>query len=135
MDELYEDELIPFQEAIANDAEVIMVGHISVPRITGNDEPSSLSQYMITDVLRGQMGYEGIVITDAMNMGAISDNYTSAEMAVRAVNVGVDIILMPVDFEEAYQAIIDAVDSGTISEERIDESVRRILRVKYRLFE
>jgi beta-N-acetylhexosaminidase len=135
LDELYEDELIPFQEAIANDAEVIMVGHISVPRITGNDEPSSLSQYMIADVLRGQMGYEGIVITDAMNMGAISDNYSSADMAVQAVNAGVDIILMPVDFEEAYQAILDAVASGTISEERIDESVRRILRVKYRLFE
>ena len=135
LDELYEDELIPFQEAIANDAEVIMVGHISVPEITGNNEPSSLSQYMITDVLRGQMGYEGIVITDAMNMGAISDNYSSADMAVKAVNAGVDIILMPVDFEEAYQAILDAVDSGTISEERIDESVRRILRVKYRLFE
>ncbi len=135
LDELYEDELIPFQEAIANEAEVIMVGHISVPKITGNDEPSSLSQNMITDVLRGQMGYEGIVITDAMNMGAISDNYSSADMAVQAVNAGVDIILMPVDFEEAYQAILDAVDFGTISEERIDESVRRILRVKYRLFE
>ncbi len=135
LDELYEDELIPFQEAIANDAEVIMVGHISVPRITGNDEPSSLYQYMITDVLRGQMGYEGIVITDAMNMGAISENYSSADMAVKAMNAGVDIILMPVDFAEAYQAVLDAVDSGTISEERIDESVRRILRVKYRLFE
>ena len=135
LDELYEDELIPFQEAIANDAEVIMVGHISVPEITGNDEPSSLSQYMITDVLRGQMGYEGIVITDAMNMGAISDNYSSADMAVKAVNAGVDIILMPVDFAEAYQAVLDAVDSGDISEEKIDESVRRILRVKYRFFE
>jgi len=133
LEELYEDELVPFQEAISQDAEVIMVGHISVPNITGSNEPSSLSHYMITDVLRGQMGYEGVVITDAMNMGAIADNYSSADMAVQAVNAGVDIILMPVNFQKAYQAVLDAVKSGDVPEARIDESVRRILRVKYKL--
>ena len=135
LEELQEAELIPFQRAIDQDADVIMVGHISVPNITGNNEPSSLSEYMISDVLRNQMGYDGIVITDAMNMGAIKDNYGSGEMAVKAVHAGVDIILMPADFHTAYDAILDAVQSGEISEERIDESLRRILRVKLRMEE
>ena len=76
------------------------------------------------------MGYDGIVITDAMNMGAISDNYGSADAAVRAVSAGADIVLMPKDFVSAYQGVLNAVENGTISTERIDEAVRRILRVK-----
>ena len=81
-------------------------------------------------MLRNDLGFDGIVITDAMNMGAITNNYTSAEAAVQAVQAGVDMILMPQDFEDAYQGILSAVNSGTISEDRIDESVRRILEVK-----
>lgn len=133
LEELEEAELVPFQKAIDQGAEVIMVGHIAVPTITGNNEPSSLSHYMISDVLRDQMGFDGIVITDAMNMGAIQNNYNSATMAVKAVNAGVDIILMPEDYETAYNAVVDAVYADEISEQRIDESLRRILRVKLQL--
>lgn len=130
LEELQANELVPFQKAIDNGAQVIMVGHISVPQVTGDDTPSSLSSVMVTNVLREQMGFDGIVITDALNMGAVAERYTSAEAAVAAVNAGVDIILMPEDFNAAYQAVLDAVADGTISEERINESVVRIVKVK-----
>ena len=110
-----------------------MVGHISYPEIIGNDEPASLSQYMITDLLKNKMGYDGIVITDAMNMGAISQNYSSGEATVKAIEAGVDMILEPEDFQESYQAVMDAVKSEEISEKRINESAKRVLKVKRRL--
>lgn len=130
LEELLSEELIPFKSAIDNGAEFVMVGHISVPNITGNDIPSSLSDYMITEVLRNQLGYQGIVVTDAMDMKAITDEYNSGEAAIAAIQAGVDIILMPQDFKTAYAAVLEAVNNGTISEERIDESVARIVRVK-----
>lgn len=131
LDELYECELIPFQKAIDAGIGVIMVGHISVPNITDDDVPSSLSEYMITGILRKAMGFNGIVITDAMNMGAVTKQYSSAEAAVLAIQAGADIILMPEDFYAAYNGVIEAVNDGYITEERIEESVRRILREKW----
>ena len=86
---------------------------------------------MITDILRGELGFDGVVITDAMNMKAITDYYTSDEAAVKALQAGADMILMPEDFETAYQGVLDAVNNGTLSEERINESLQRIYRVKY----
>lgn len=85
---------------------------------------------MITDVLRRELGFDGIIVTDALNMGAISQQYTSDEAAVRALKAGVDLLLMPADFKSAYEGVLAAVEEGELSEERIDESVRRILRVK-----
>ena len=79
---------------------------------------------------RQQLGYDGIVITDALNMGAIQQNYSSGDAAVQALAAGCDLLLMPADFQQAYQAVLDAVSEGTLSEERIDESVKRILSVK-----
>ena len=131
LDELLSCELIPFQQSIDEGVPAIMVGHISVPNVTEDDTPSSLSHYMITDLLRKQMGFEGVVITDAMNMGAITTEYSSREAAVAAINAGADIILMPQSFNEAYTGILSAVQSGDISEERIDESVYRILKLKH----
>ncbi|MBP3444103.1 MAG: glycoside hydrolase family 3, partial [Methanocorpusculaceae archaeon] len=81
--------------------------------------------------LRGELGYDGIVITDALNMSAITEYYTSEEAAVMAIEAGADMLLMPEDFETAYNAVLTAVQDGTISEERINESLRRIYRVKY----
>lgn len=134
LEELKECELIPFQRGIEEDVEFIMVGHISLPNVTGNDMPASLSRELVTDLLRREMGYEGIVITDALDMGAISKNYSSQEAAVLAVEAGVDILLMPKDLEEAYQGLLAAVKEGSISQARIDESLRRILKVKMLLF-
>lgn len=130
LDELKQSELIPFEYAIKNGAEFIMAAHISVPNITNDDTPTSLSKTMITDVLREQMGYDGIVVTDAMNMGAVTEQYTSAQAAVKALQAGADIILMPENFKEAYQGVLDAVKSGELTEEQIDTAVTRIVKVK-----
>lgn len=133
-DKTYEElsmaELVPFAGANGAGIDLIMVSHISVPNVTGNHTPSSLSYTMVTEILRGDLGYDGLIITDAMNMGAITEKYTSGEAAVSAINAGVDVILMPQDFHQAVEGVLAAVENGEISEERIDASVRRILEVK-----
>ncbi len=126
LEELLEAELIPFRRGIEEGIYFIMAAHISVPSVTGDQVPCTLSPYMITDVLRGRMGYDGIVVTDAMNMGAIRQQYSSGEASVLAIQAGVDLILMPADFHSAFEGVLDALEAGTLTEERIDESVRRI---------
>ncbi len=132
-DELRETELVPFADQIEAGISFIMVGHYSVPEITGDDTPCSLSSEIVTDLLRDEMGYDGIVITDALNMSAISDSYTSSQAAVKAVQAGVDMLLMPENFQSAYEGLLSAVNSGELSEDRIDESVTRILAVKMQM--
>ena len=132
-EELMEEELVPFQNAIDNGARIIMVSHISVPNITGHDTPASLSSDMIDGMLRTDMGFDGIVITDAMEMGAISSKYASDEAAVMAIQAGADMILTPEDFRLAYDGVLEAVKSGKISEERLDQSVERIIELKLTL--
>ena len=130
LEELKSGAFVPFQDGIDNGIQVIMVSHISCPNVTGDNTPATLSKMMITDILRNDMGFDGMVITDAMNMGAITAQYSSSQGAVAALNAGVDMLLMPEDFQSAYQGVLDAVKDGTVSEERIDESVRRILELK-----
>ena len=130
LEQLMEAELVPFRAGIQEGISFIMAAHISVPEITGDEVPCSLSPYMITDVLRGEMGFDGIVVTDALNMGAVSRQYSSGDAAVAALNAGVDLLLMPVDFQGAYEGVLAAVEEGVLSQEQIEESVRRILRVK-----
>lgn len=130
LDELRSGAFIPFQDGIDNGIPVIMVSHISCPNVTGDNTPATLSKMLITDILRGEMGFDGMVITDALNMGAITAQYSSSEAAVAALNAGADMLLMPEDFQSAYQGVLSAVENGTVTEERIDESVRRILEVK-----
>ena len=133
LEELESCELIPFQKGIADGISFVMVVHISMPGITGDQEPASLSEHMITEVLRKKMEYDGIVITDAMNMGAIVQQYSSSEAAVKTIQAGTDLILMPADFRSAYEGVIEAVHNGEISQERIDQSVTRILSVKLQI--
>ena len=130
LEDLMAEELVPFQSAIDGGVNFVMVGHISAPNVTGDNAPATLSKVMITDVLRGQMGYNGIVITDAMNMEAITGFYNSDKAAVLAVTAGADMILMPADYNTAYTGILNAVNDGTITEERINESVTRIVKAK-----
>jgi beta-N-acetylhexosaminidase len=130
LDEMSAEELVPFQSAISAGVPFIMVGHLSCPQVTGNDDPASISPTIITGVLREQLGYEGIVITDSMGMGAVTDVVSSDQVAVRAIEAGADMVLMPADLQAAYQGVFDAVNSGEITEDRINESVARILRVK-----
>lgn len=134
-EELYQCELIPFIQGIEDEVPFIMMGHISLPNIVGDDTPASLSKTIVTDLLIDELGYKGIIITDALNMGAVSQQYSSAQAAVKALNAGVDMLLMPVDFNAAYQGVLAAVQSGEISEERIDESVEKILKTKIGMLE
>lgn len=133
LEELMQTEFVPFQKAVENGVSFVMVGHISVPQVVGDNTPASLSQMMVSNVLREQLGYQGIVITDAMNMGAITGSYTADQAAVVAVNAGVDMILMPQDYETAYNGLLQAVQDGTITEDRINESVTRIVKVKLQM--
>lgn len=130
IEELEGLDLIPFLEVINNGAKVIMVAHISLPNVTGNDTPASMSPEIITDLLRTRLQYDGLVVTDALNMGAVTSQYSSAEAAVQTILAGSDLILMPDNFEEAYQGVLHAVGDGTITRERLDESLERILKVK-----
>lgn len=125
-------ELIPFKNAIENGADCIMVAHILLPKIDA-ENPATLSKTIITDILRDKLKYDGVVITDDMNMGAIEKNYDLAEAALKAVNAGNDIVLVAHKYENALyvlHTIQKAVLDGLISEERIDQSVYRILRLK-----
>lgn len=130
IDEMRSNEFLPFTAGISAGANFVMVGQISAPNVIGDNSPASLSYTMITDVLRNELGFQGIVITDSMSMAAITDYYTSKEASIKAINAGADMILMPENFKEAYQGLLDAVKDGTITEERINESIRRIYRVK-----
>ena len=135
LEELKQSELVPFARAAENGAECIMAAHISVPKITGDDTPASLSSVMLTDVLRGELGFDGLIVTDALNMGAVTEHYTSGEAAVAALKAGADLLLMPEDFADAYAGVVEAVNSGEISEDRLDQSVLRILERKIEMGE
>lgn len=129
-EELLAQELVPFKRAVEEGVSFIMVGHAALPQVTGDNVPASLSAAVVTDLLRGQLGYDGIVVTDAMSAGAVTGAYNSDTAAVMAVTAGADMILLPADYETAYNGLLTAVNNGTITEERINESVTRIVRVK-----
>lgn len=131
-EELYQNELLTFKAAIESNAQMIMTAHIALPNVTGDYTPATLSKVIVNDILRGELGFRGVVITDAINMKALRDNYTLEEICNYSINAGVDIILMPLDPIEASNTIENLVNNGTISEERIDESVNRILTLKYK---
>lgn len=132
LDEIKETELKPFAAGVEAGAQMIMVGHFAVPAIDEENIPASLSKKVITDLLREEMGYNGVVITDALNMSAISEYYDSAQACIMALKAGADMVLMPEDFEEAYEGVLAAVKDGTISEARINDSLRRVYRIKYK---
>ena len=131
LEELQATDFVSFKDAIDAGVDFVMVSHATA---TGIDEvyPSSLSKKVITEQLRDYLGYDGIVITDAFNMKAITEYYTTEEACVKAIKAGADMILMPENFEAGYNAVLEAVKDGSISEERIDESLKRIFRVKKR---
>ena len=129
MEELRASDFVPFSAGIEAGADFVMVSHATVPAID-EELPGSLSKKVITDTLRGELGFEGVVITDALNMTAITEYYKPEDAAVMAIEAGADMLLMPEDFEAAYNAVLAAVQDGTLSEERIDESLYRIYQVK-----
>lgn len=133
-EELETVDLVPFRAAIEAGVPMIMVGHVSLPNIIGDSTPAPLSSTVVQGMLRDSLGYTGIVVTDSLSMGAITNYYTPAEAAVAALKAGCDIPLMPERFDEAYQGVLDAVQAGELTEERLDESLIRILTAKQEYF-
>ena len=129
-DELFSNELIPFENAIKNNAKIIMIGHIALPEIIGDSTPASLSKEIVTDLLKTEMGFNGLVVTDALNMGALTNEYSYEEIYVKSIEAGVDLLLMPNGSKKAIEII-----KQNVSEERIDQSVRKILNFKYTYLE
>ena len=129
-DELYNTDLQPFITAINNNVSMIMIGHSSYPKITGDDLPASLSSKIINDILRTKLGYDGVVIIDAVNMGALASNYSEKYIYTTAINAGVDIFIMPNGSKRVIDLIENEVKNGNISEETINKAVSRILKLK-----
>ena len=127
-DELLRAEIIPFQKNF-NLADTIMIAHVTCTQID-DVYPASLSKILVTEKLREELGYKGVILSDSLAMGAIEKNYGSAEACILAFEAGNDILLMPQDFVEAYNGVLAAVQSGRIPMERLDESVLRILKLK-----
>lgn len=124
------DQLVPFEAAIAAGVPFVMVGHLAVPQVTGSDIPASISPDIIQGILRDELGYDGVVLTDSLGMGAILEFCPPQDVGVAAIEAGCDIALMPPDFASAYDGLVAAINEERISMERIDESLMRIIFLK-----
>lgn len=124
------NEFVVFQTGIDSGADMVLVSNMSAPALAGDNTPCSMSSAVVTDILRNEMGFKGVIITDAMDMKAISEYYGADEAAVMALRAGCDMILRPEDFEKAYNGVLEAVRNGEISEERVNDALRRIYRIK-----
>lgn len=122
----------PFQAAIDAGIDAIMTAHIQVPALDDSGDPATLSKPIITDVLRGEMGYDGVVVTDSLGMAGVREKYGDDRVPVLALKAGVDVLLNPPDMEVAYNGVLDAVRSGELTERRLDESLYRVLDLKWR---
>jgi len=127
-EELEACEFLPFREATSRD--MVMVAHVALPDVTGDMTPATLSRAIVTDILKNQLGFEGLVITDAMEMGAIVETYGSGTAAVSALQAGCHIILIPENLPEAFDAVLAALENGELTVEWLDETVRKILEFK-----
>ena len=125
--------MIPFQKGIDTGAQLVMTAHVCLPNVTGESIPSTLSSLILQDKLRGELGFKGVIITDSMGMGAITQQYSPEEAAIAAIEAGVDIVLDPADYPSAFEAVVSAVESGRISMDQLNERVDRILTLKKRI--
>ncbi len=131
--ELWEQrERVPFAAAVERDVAIVMAGHLSLPGLDPSGAPATVSSVLIDELLRSDLGFDGIVMTDALDMGAVEDQ-DRAELAVQSIEAGVDILLAPPDIAAAHGGVVAAVASGRISIDRLDASVRRVLELKDRL--
>ena len=125
------EEFAAFRQTIESGAEMMMISNVAAPGLTGDNEPCTFSSRVVTDILRGELGFEGVIVSGALNMAVVSDYYGADEAAIMALKAGCDMLYLPEDFTKAYQAVLQAVQDGTISEERIDDALCRIYRIKY----
>ena len=129
-DEMLKCEMIPFKAGIKAGAQMIMTAHIAAPKVSGDDLPATLSSVILQDKLRGELGFDGVIVTDAMDMGAITKQFSNTEAAIKSIQAGVDVVLCSREFTQVFDAVVKAVEKGEIKELRIDESVKRILKLK-----
>lgn len=127
----FEPDFKVFKAGIDAGADFVMVSHVVASELSGGVDPCSMSSAVVTDILRGQLGFTGVVITEPMNVKAITEYYSASEAAVAALKAGCDMILLPESLEEAYNGILDGVSNGTVAEARINDSLKRVMRVKY----
>ena len=132
LEELKNSEFVIYDLAIKNGVDCIMVSHIKVSGVTGDETPASLSSVMLNDVLRNMLGFKGVIITDYLNDTAITENYSSADVSVAAILAGADVLLEPENYQEAYEGVLQAIADGRITKERIHDSMYLIYRVKYK---
>jgi len=123
-------EFVPFKAGIKAGVKAVMTAHIALPNIDPEKRPSTLSPVIVNELLRGHLGFNGLVVTDGMTMQGVTDHFSAAEAAIRSIEAGVDVILVPADLAQAYNGLLGAVRSGRISEARLEESVRRVLAAK-----
>jgi len=123
-------ELVPFKAGIQAGAKAVMTAHLALPKIDPLKRPATLSRPIMTDLLREELGFHGIIVTDGMTMQGVTDQFSPEKAAVLAIEAGADALLVPADFARAYEGVLAAVKDHRISETRLDESVRRILSVK-----
>ncbi len=123
-------EFVPFAAGIRAGAKAVMTAHIALPTIDPEKRPATLSPVIVNELLRGHLGFDGLVVTDGMTMQGVTDHFSAAEAAIRAIEAGVDAILVPADLAQAYNGLLGAVKSGRISQARLDQSVRRVLAAK-----
>ena len=126
-------ELVPFRAAIAAGTDAVMTAHVAVPALAPPDLPATLSPAILAGLLRGELGFKGLIITDALDMGGIVKGFPAGDAAVRAIEAGADTLLMPADPEAAIRAVVTAVENGRLKRARIEESVVRILAAKEKL--
>ncbi len=131
--ELNSTEIVPFKQTIDSGVDSVMTAHLAVPNVTGDNLPATLNPKILNDVLRKDLKFNGIISTDSMEMGAITKAYPNGASAVMAIKAGVDVVLFPPDIDAAINAIETAVKSGEITEERLNDSVRRLLNAKYKI--
>lgn len=130
IEQMKTEELAPFAAAIEADVPFIMVGHLTATQATGSNLPASLNPVIMTELLRQDMGYDGLIITDSLTMGAVTKFYNADEVGLQAILAGADMILMSVNLESSYNTVLAATRDGRLSEERLNESVQRIVRTK-----
>ena len=126
-------ELVPFKAAVAHGVDAVMTGHLAVPALEPEEVPATVSKAIITDLLRKEMGFQGLIITDAMDMRGLTSKFAAGEAAVKALEAGVDVLLMPSNPDVAIKGVVAAVTSGRLTVKRLDQSVAKLLEAKVRL--
>lgn len=123
-------ELRPYQIILAESSPSVMIGHLALPKITGNFEPATLSGNLLKNILFGELGFKGLVVSDAMDMGAIVKNYGNVKAVIKAIDSGVHCIILPVGEEQVIEGVVQAISAGDLNQAKVDSACLRILRLK-----